>query len=87
MVENPKVGMECWIITDLWEAVCPIPVTVIAEDREGGVFLCRWPVHRIEAGAREQDKRSSSWLDGKPYEARVLRRLLQRLGAGGENNH
>ena len=44
MVENPKVGMQCWIITDLWETVCPIPVEIIAEDAEGGVFLCRWKI-------------------------------------------
>lgn len=44
MIENPKVGMQGWIITDLWETMCAVPVTIIAEDAERGVFVCRWQI-------------------------------------------
>lgn len=43
MIENPKVGMECWIVTDFWEEFYPLPVTIVAE-KENGVFLCRWHI-------------------------------------------
>lgn len=42
MIEKPKVGMQCWIIADIWELLCPIPVTIFAEDGAGGVFAGRW---------------------------------------------
>lgn len=44
MIENPKVGMQGWIITDLWETMCAVPVTIIAEAAERGVFVCRWQI-------------------------------------------
>lgn len=31
MIENPKVGMQGWIITDLWETMCAVPVTMEEE--------------------------------------------------------
>lgn len=42
MIERPKVGMQCFIVTDFWEVLCPIPVTLFAEDDAGGVFAGRW---------------------------------------------
>jgi len=44
MLKNPKVGMQCWIITDLWETFCAVPVTIIAENPESGEFVCRWQI-------------------------------------------
>lgn len=44
MIQNPKTGVQCWIVVDIWETVCPVPVTIIGEDEEGGVYLCRWQI-------------------------------------------
>ena len=49
MIENPKIGMECWIVTDVWEEFFAIPVTLIAKN-ENGIFLRRWHVNE-EIGA------------------------------------
>lgn len=42
MIEKPEVGMRCYIITDFWEVLCPIPVTLFAGDGAGGAFAGRW---------------------------------------------
>lgn len=44
MLKNPKVGVQCWIITDIWETLCAVPVTIIAENPESGEFVCRWQI-------------------------------------------
>ena len=49
LIENPKVGMQGWIITDLWETMCAVPVTISAEDAERGVFVCRWQITEWKA--------------------------------------
>lgn len=41
MIEKPEVGMQCWIITDIWERFCAIPVTLVAENTDYGAFLAR----------------------------------------------
>lgn len=42
MILKPEVGMQCWIIADFWEMLCPVPVTLFAEDDTGGAFAGRW---------------------------------------------
>lgn len=59
MIAKPKVGMQCWIVTDIWEVLCPIPVTLFAEDGTGGAFAGRW-----ELG----DGFSEDYKDLKPEE-------------------
>lgn len=44
MIEKPEVGMQCFIIVDLWEVFCPVPVTIIAEEEDGGPFVARWQI-------------------------------------------
>jgi len=44
MIEKATVGLQCWIITDLWETLCAVPVTVISGNVESGEFVCRWQI-------------------------------------------
>ena len=43
MIENPKVGSRYFMIVDIWEVLCPAPVTIIA-DEGGGTFTARWQI-------------------------------------------
>ena len=53
MIEAPKVGVQCWIITDFWEELYPLPVTIIAEKTKG-IYLCRWHMNE-ECGEIYED--------------------------------
>lgn len=51
MIENPKVGMQGWIITDLWETMCAVPVTIIAAATGKRVFMfAAWKAERDTKG-------------------------------------
>lgn len=43
MIKNPKIGLRCFLIIDIWEVLVPAPVTIIAED-ENGFFVARWDI-------------------------------------------
>lgn len=44
MLEHPRIGAQCWIITDIWETLCPVPVVIVKKGRARGSFVCRWKI-------------------------------------------
>lgn len=44
MVEKPEIGGKYWIVTDIWERFCPVPVTIVAANEEHEAFLARWDI-------------------------------------------
>lgn len=44
MIENPQIGRQCWIITDIWETLCAVPVEIVAVEPAGGGIVCRWHI-------------------------------------------
>ncbi len=44
MVKNPKANMQCWIVTDIWETLCAVPVVIVAVGADGGGIVCRWQI-------------------------------------------
>lgn len=48
MVEKPEIGGKYWIVTDIWERFCAVPVTIVAVNEEHGAFLGRWDMESEE---------------------------------------
>lgn len=44
MIRNPETGMQCWIVVDIWETLCPAPVTIVEKSKEADAFLCCWMI-------------------------------------------
>ena len=44
MIENPQIGGQGWIITDIWETLCAVPVEIVAVEPDGGGIVCRWQI-------------------------------------------
>ena len=44
MIENPQIGGQGWIITDIWETLCAVPVEIVAVEPDGGGIVCRWHI-------------------------------------------
>lgn len=44
MIEKPQAGAQCWIITDIWETLCAVPVEIVDMGAGGGGIVCRWQI-------------------------------------------
>ena len=44
MVDNPQIGGQCWIVTDIWETLCAVPVVIVDARPPAGGITCRWRI-------------------------------------------
>lgn len=44
MIDNPQIGGKCWIVTDIWETLCAVPVMIVDLGEAGHGIVCRWQV-------------------------------------------
>ena len=75
MIDNPQIGRQCWIITDIWETLCAVPVEIVAVEPDGGGIVCRWHHGRVFGGLRRLEAgrplfHGSGGAGGDPRRAR-----------------
>ena len=72
MIDNPQIGRQCWIITDIWETLCAVPVEIVAVEPDGGGIVCRW--HITEEYSEDYDGLKPEDLGGAGGDPRRARR-------------